>query len=47
MCKYTSKGLPENFEEVGLIMDEYKKLKVDSNLDSLKVNKKNKQIFIS
>lgn len=38
LCKYSDKALPENFEEVGLIIDEYKKLKKD--IDSLKVNKK-------
>lgn len=39
LCKYTDKLIPVDFEEVGLIIDEYKKLKVDS--DSLKkVNKK-------
>jgi hypothetical protein len=38
LCKYSDKVKPENFEEVGLIMDEYKKLKIDT--DSLKVNKK-------
>ena len=28
LCKYSKKALPENFEQVGLIMDEYKKLKI-------------------
>ena len=45
LCKYTDKFKPVDFEEVGLIIDEYKKLKVDS--DSLKkVNKKNKPILV-
>lgn len=44
LCKYSDKLLPVDFEEVGLIIDEYKKLKVDS--DSLKVNKKNKRITV-
>lgn len=44
LCKYSDKVLPENFEEVGLIIDEYKKLKIDT--DSLKVNKKNKPILV-
>lgn len=33
LCKYSNKALPSNF-------DEYKKLKVDKSLDSLKINKK-------
>ena len=36
--------MPVYFEEVGLIIDEYKKLKVNS--DSLRVNKKNKRILV-
>lgn len=40
LCKYSEKILPDNFEEVGLIIDEYKNLKVDTDLDSLKVNRK-------
>ena len=44
LCKYLDKLKPTDFEEVGLIIDEYKKLKVDSNL--LKVNKKNKPIIV-
>ena len=45
LCKYTDKLIPVDFEEVGLIIDEYKKLKVDS--DSFKkVNKKNKPILV-
>lgn len=44
LCKYSDKFLPENFEEVGLIMDEYLKLKTDK--DSLKVNLKNKPLLV-
>ena len=44
LCKYCDKTLPSNFEEVGLIIDEYKKLKID--IDSLKVNRKNKPILV-
>lgn len=48
LCKYSENALPDNFEEVGLIIDEYKKLKVvalacyevSTDLDSLKINKK-------
>jgi hypothetical protein len=40
LCKYSDKVLPDNFEEVGLIINEYKKLKTDTDL--LKVNKKKK-----
>lgn len=46
LCKYSEKILPDNFEEVGLIIDEYKKLKVDTDLDLLKVNRKNKPILV-
>jgi hypothetical protein len=44
LCKYPEDTLPDNFEEVGLIIDEYKTLKV--NTDSLKINKKNKPILV-
>ena len=45
LCKYSDKVLPDNFEEVGLIINEYKKLKTDTDL--LKVNKKkNKPILV-
>ena len=44
LCKYSDKTLPNNFEQVGLIIDEYKKLKID--IDSLKVNRKNKPILV-
>jgi hypothetical protein len=46
LCKYSDKVLPDNFEEVGLIIDEYKKLKVDADSDSLKINRKNKPILV-
>lgn len=46
LCKYSGKVLPDNFEEVGLIIDEYKKLKVDADSDSSKVNRKNKPILV-
>jgi hypothetical protein len=52
LCKYSDKALHNNFEEVGLIIDEYKKaggtLKrvPKSSNDSLKVNKKNKHILV-
>ena len=46
LCKYSNKVLPDNFEEVGLIIDEYKKLKVDTELGLLKVNRKNKPILV-
>ena len=44
LCKYSDKTLPKNFDEVGLIIDEYKKLKVDT--DSLIINRKNKPISV-
>ena len=44
LCKYSDKTLPKNFDEVGLIIDEYKKLKVDT--DSLIINRKNKPILV-
>jgi len=43
-CKYSDKALPDNFENVGLIIDEYKKAK--EGTDSIKVNKKNKPIIV-
>lgn len=45
-CKYSIKALPYNFEELSLIIDEYKKLKVDTKINSLKVNKKNKPLLV-
>ena len=35
-CKYSDSTLPIDFEKIGLIIDEYKKLKVDSGSDILK-----------
>jgi len=52
LCKYSDKTLPNKFEEVGLIIDDYQKavgsLKIvqQSSNDSLKVNKKNKHIKV-
>ena len=46
LCKYSDKNLPKNFEEIGLIMDEYIKFKEDTNLNSFKFNKKNKPILV-
>lgn len=46
LCKYSYNNLPNNFEEVGLIIDEYKKLKVATDLDGLKVNRRNKPILV-
>lgn len=51
LCKYSENTLPDNFEEVGLIIDEYKKLKdnkdlVLSKVKLLKINKKNKPILV-
>jgi hypothetical protein len=40
LCKYLDKTLTENFEEVGLIINEYKKLKKVQSTNSFKVNKK-------
>jgi hypothetical protein len=47
LCKYSDKALPNNFEEVGLIIDEYKKAAAAQKIvDSLKVNKKNKPLLV-
>lgn len=46
LCKYSDNILPDNFEEVGLIIDEYKKLKVDTDLNSLKVNRYKKPVLV-
>jgi hypothetical protein len=48
LCKYSIKALPYNFEDLSLIIDEYKKLKVDTKIDSdsLKINKKNKSLIV-
>lgn len=45
LCKYSDKALPENFEEIGLIIDEYKKSKIEINLVE-EVNKKNKPVLV-
>lgn len=44
LCKYSDKALPDNFEQVGLIIDEYLKFKTDNY--SIKVNRKNKPIIV-
>lgn len=44
LCRYSDKALPDNFEQVGLIMDEHLKLKVDKS--SLKLNRKNKSLVV-
>jgi hypothetical protein len=36
LCKYSDKALPNNFEEVGLIIDEYKKTKTKNNKQQTK-----------
>ncbi len=46
LCKYSDKVFLDNFEELGLIIDEYKKFRVDTDLDSLKVFRKNKPILV-
>ena len=46
LCKYSNKVLPDNLEQVEFIMDECKKEKVDTNLDLVKVNIKNKAILV-
>ena len=45
-CKYSDNILPDNFSDIGLIIDEYKKQKANTNLDSLKVIRKNKPILV-
>lgn len=44
LCRYSDKALPDNFEQVGLIIDEHLKLKVDK--DCLKLNRKNKPLVV-
>lgn len=44
VCKYSDIALPDNFEQVGLIMEEHLKLKI--NKDSSKVNRKNKSVLV-
>lgn len=46
LCRYSDKDLPDNYEEIGLIIDEYKKIKEDTSIDSFKVNIKNKPILV-
>lgn len=50
LCKYSDKVLPDNFEQIGLIMGEYSslatKLKKNSGVASFKVNRKNKSILV-
>ena len=46
VCKYSDKILPNNFEEVGLIIDEYKKFKIVTDDLSLKLSKKSKPILV-
>lgn len=47
LCKYSNKGLPGNFEEVGLILKEYKELKAKAALRSVgSANKKNKSLLV-
>lgn len=45
VCKYSDIALPDNFEQVGLIMEEHLKLKVKKD-DSSKVNRKNKSVSV-
>lgn len=45
VCKYSDIALPDNFEQVGLIMEEHLKLKINKD-DSSKVNRKNKSISV-
>ena len=44
LCRYSDKALPDNFEQVGLIMDEHLKFKVDKS--SLKLNRKKKSLVV-
>lgn len=44
ICKYNEKALPDNFEEIGLIIDEHKKYQDRSDL--LILNKKNKPVLV-
>jgi hypothetical protein len=46
LCKYSDNTLPNEFKEVGLIMEEYKSLKVNSS-PIKKVNSKNKPILVT
>jgi hypothetical protein len=46
LCKYSDKDLPDNFKELGLIIDEYKKVKEDINLNYFKVNIQKKPLLV-
>ena len=46
LCKYSDSTKPDNFEEVGLIIDEYKKLWKQELVDIPKVNKKNRPVLV-
>nr|YP_007507050.1 GIY endonuclease [Ceratocystis cacaofunesta]YP_009704189.1 GIY endonuclease [Ceratocystis fimbriata]YP_009710341.1 GIY endonuclease [Ceratocystis albifundus]AFO38106.1 GIY endonuclease [Ceratocystis cacaofunesta]QEN73752.1 GIY endonuclease [Ceratocystis fimbriata]QFX74843.1 GIY endonuclease [Ceratocystis albifundus] len=46
LCKYSYNSKPDNFEEVGLIIDEYKKLWKEDLAVIPKVNQKNKPILV-
>lgn len=46
LCKYSDNTKPDNFEEVGLIIDEYKKLWNQELVIIPKVNKKNKRVLV-
>lgn len=45
LCKYSDMALPDNFEQVGLIMDEYLKLDINKD-DGSKLNRKNKSVSV-
>lgn len=45
VCKYSDTALPDNFEQVGLIMEEHLKLNLNKDNRS-KVNRKNKSILV-
>lgn len=47
LCKYSEMSLPKDFIQVGLIIDEYKKLNKYSAPSEDKVNKKNKGILVN
>lgn len=46
LCKYSEDILPDNFSDIGLIINQYKKQKPNTDLDSLKVNRKNKPVLV-
>jgi hypothetical protein len=45
LCTHSDNTLPDNFREVGLIIDEYKNLKGKSDSEFLIANKKNKPLL--